>query len=64
MKADTAALEGKSYNFLMEEPYRWSSWAVQKEDGSIDFNKLVRVKISLISLIMSFFLISKIQGRD
>ena len=38
-KADTAALEGKSYNFLMEEPYRWSSWAVpKKEDGSIDFN--------------------------
>ena len=23
----------------MEEPYRWSSWAVpKKEDGSIDFN--------------------------
>jgi type I restriction enzyme M protein len=39
-KADTAALEGKSYSYLLEEQYRWSSWAVPKKpDGSIDHNQ-------------------------
>ena len=39
-KADTAALEGNSYSYLLEEQYRWSSWAVpKKSDGSIDHNQ-------------------------
>ena len=39
-KADEAALEGKPYNFILDEPYRWESWAAPKdENGNIDHNK-------------------------
>ena len=32
-----AQLEGKAYDFLIEEPYRWASWAApKKKDGSFD----------------------------
>ncbi len=32
-----AQLEGKPYDFLIEEPYRWASWAApKKKDGSFD----------------------------
>jgi type I restriction enzyme M protein len=39
-KAAEAALEGKKYRFLLDEPYRWESWAAPKDaDGKIDHNK-------------------------
>ncbi|MGA7877140.1 MAG: N-6 DNA methylase, partial [Desulfoferrobacter sp.] len=39
-KAMEAALEGKSYTFILEEPYRWQSWAAPKgKDGKLDHNK-------------------------
>lgn len=39
-KAMEAELEGKSYAFILEEPYRWSSWAAPKDAaGKIDHNK-------------------------
>lgn len=39
-KADEAALEGKPYNFILDETYRWESWAAPKdENGNIDHNK-------------------------
>ena len=39
-KAMEAKLEGKSYSFLLDEPYRWESWAAPKNgDGKIDHNK-------------------------
>ena len=39
-KADEAALEGKSYQFILDESYRWESWAAPKdENGKIDHNK-------------------------
>ena len=39
-KADEAALEGKPYNFIFDEPYRWESWAAPKdENDNIDHNK-------------------------
>jgi type I restriction enzyme M protein len=39
-KADEAALEGKPYNFILDEPYRWESWAAPKDaNGNIDHNK-------------------------
>jgi type I restriction enzyme M protein len=39
-KADEAALEGKPYQFILDEPYRWESWAAPKdENGNIDHNK-------------------------
>ena len=32
-----AELEGKTYRFILDEPYRWSRWAApKKSDGSFD----------------------------
>jgi len=37
--ADKAALEGKSYSYILDEPYRWGTWAAPKgEDGKLDHN--------------------------
>lgn len=34
-----AGLEGKSYGFIIDETFRWSSWAAPKKaDGSFDHN--------------------------
>ena len=39
-KAMEAELEGKTYSFLLDEPYRWESWAAPKsDDGKLDHNK-------------------------
>ena len=39
-KAKEAELEGKKYAFILEEAYRWSSWAAPKDkDGKLDHNK-------------------------
>jgi len=39
-KAIEAKLEGKKYSFILEEPYRWETWAAPKgKDGQIDHNK-------------------------
>ena len=36
-KAMEAALEGKKYTFILDEPYRWESWAAPKDkDGKLD----------------------------
>jgi len=33
-KATEAELEGKTYNFILDEPFRWSIWAAPKDkDG-------------------------------
>jgi type I restriction enzyme M protein len=38
-RADEARLEGKKYNFILEKPYRWASWAAPKgKDGRLDHN--------------------------
>lgn len=38
-RADEAVLEGKAYSYILDEPYRWASWAAPKtEDGCLDFN--------------------------
>ncbi len=37
--SDQAALEGKAYTFILEEPYRWETWAAPKgQDGKLDHN--------------------------
>ncbi len=37
--SDQAALEGKTYAFILEEPYRWDIWAAPKgKDGKLDHN--------------------------
>lgn len=37
--ADRAALEGRSYTYILEEPYRWGAWAAPKDkDGKLDHN--------------------------
>ncbi len=39
-KATEAKLEGKKYAFILDEPFRWSSWAAPKgADGRIDHNQ-------------------------
>jgi type I restriction enzyme M protein len=39
-KAIQARLEGKKYHYILDEPYRWESWAAPKgEDGKIDHHK-------------------------
>jgi type I restriction enzyme M protein len=39
-KADEAALHGKRYTFILEEPYRWEAWAAPKNNGGqIDHNR-------------------------
>ncbi len=38
-KAMEAELEGKTYTFLLDEPYRWESWAAPKDaNGNLDHN--------------------------
>jgi type I restriction enzyme M protein len=38
-KATEAALEGKTYSFILDKPYRWESWAAPKTaDGRLDHN--------------------------
>jgi hypothetical protein len=39
-KAMEAALEGRNYSFILDEPYRWESWAAPKNaDGKPDHNQ-------------------------
>ena len=39
-RAMEAELVGKAYNFIIDEPHRWSSWAApKKNDGSFDHDK-------------------------
>ena len=39
-RATEAELEGKTYHYILDEPFRWSVWAAPKnKDGQIDHNK-------------------------
>jgi type I restriction enzyme M protein len=39
-RAMEAELEGRSYKYLLDEPYRWESWAAPKgADGRLDHNQ-------------------------
>ncbi len=39
-KATEAKLDGKKYAFILDAPYRWTSWAAPKgKDGQLDHNK-------------------------
>lgn len=39
-RATEAELVGKTYSFILDEPYRWDSWAAPKNgNGKIDHNK-------------------------
>jgi type I restriction enzyme M protein len=39
-KADHAALQGKDYQFIIDEEYRWPAWAMPKTaDGKLDHHK-------------------------
>ena len=43
-RADEAALGNKQYSYILDEPYRWESWAAPKgNDGQIDLQILVDV---------------------
>jgi type I restriction enzyme M protein len=42
-KADEAALEGKEYEFIIDEKYRWGTWAMPKDAaGNLDRNSALR----------------------
>jgi type I restriction enzyme M protein len=37
--ADQAQLEGRAYAYILDEPYRWGSWAAPKDnEGELDHN--------------------------
>ena len=39
-RATESALAGKTYSYILHEPYRWDSWAAPKAaDGEVDYNK-------------------------
>ena len=39
-KAMEAELEGKKHSYILDEPYRWETWAAPKgADGQLDHNK-------------------------
>jgi len=39
-KATEAALEGRSYDYILDKKYRWGSWAAPKgKDGKLDHNR-------------------------
>src|SRR5689334_23928295 len=41
-RTDEAALEGKPYRYILDQDYRWGSWAVPKgHDGKLDHNVAV-----------------------
>jgi len=41
-KADEAELKGEDYNYIIDEEYRWSTWAFpKKENGELDDKKAV-----------------------
>ena len=43
-KADEAALNGRSYEYILDEPYRWSTWAFPtKDNGELDDKKAIDV---------------------
>jgi len=38
-RADEVAMERKKYNYILDKPYRWESWAAPKgKDGKLDHN--------------------------
>jgi type I restriction enzyme M protein len=38
-RADEAALDGKKYIYILDQPYRWETWAAPKgKDGKLDHN--------------------------
>ena len=38
-RADEAALDGKKYTYILDQPYRWEIWAAPKgKNGQIDHN--------------------------
>ena len=39
-KATEAALEGRAYSYILDQPYRWAAWAAPKDaEGKLDHNK-------------------------
>ncbi|MHB8092228.1 MAG: class I SAM-dependent DNA methyltransferase [Syntrophales bacterium] len=61
-RAMEAELEGKTYSFILDNPYRWETWAAPKgKDGKLDHNKAMTgddlrdfVNLKLFSYLHSF----------
>lgn len=44
-KADEAELNGKTYQYIIDENYRWNVWAMPKaENGKLDIHKAMTGK--------------------
>ena len=42
-KSDKAELEGKEYTYILNEEYRWNTWAMPKdENGKLDHHKAMK----------------------
>ena len=55
-KADEAALEGKDYEFILDEEYRWSNWAMPKDaKGELDLHNAMTGPDLMLSWIMNYF---------
>jgi len=41
-RADEAKLEGKTYKYILDKPYRWQNWAAPKDkNGKLDHNTIL-----------------------
>ena len=38
VKKLAAEIQGKSYSYIIDEEYRWETWAAPKKEGEIDYN--------------------------
>lgn len=48
--AEEAVLEGREYHPILDEPYRWQSWAAPRTDGAFDHDR-ARTGADLITFI-------------
>lgn len=47
-RAAEAALSGKKYSYILDEEYRWGTWAAPKtKDAQIDHNKALTALLSI-----------------
>lgn len=49
-KADIAVLKDEEYTYILDEEFRWNSWAMPKVDGKIDHHK-ARNGIDLVQFV-------------
>ena len=62
--ATEAELKGKDYSFLIEKDYRWSSWAMPKnQDGDLEIN-LIKTGVDLIEFVNDEFVFNEYDNLN